>query len=145
MVTSDYVHSVAIRCNVPPEDAFACVANVHRVGEWALGCWGAVTGPDGIAAGWSLFDGEKTYVRVDSDPDRRVVDFEVGASPETLVRRITVRVVDGDSSDGLALCSLLILTAWRIASMDRERWHRLVVTHEAEIFLLRHVIEVSGT
>jgi hypothetical protein len=69
------------------------------------------------------------------------VDFDVGDRPESLVRRISARVVPGDQLGEAETTSLLVLTAWRVRGMDDERWRRLVIAHEVEILLLKHRIE----
>ena len=130
-------------CAATAEAAFAYVADPGRLGEWALGCWEAVERSDGVVEGTSLFDGGRTYARADPDRDRMLVDFDVGDDPSALVRRITVRVIDAATIGRDAAASLVILTGWRIASMDDERWRRLAVAHEAEVLLLRHRIEAS--
>ena len=71
----------------------------------------------------------------------RIVDFEVGGDPSDLVRRISARVVPGPEIGRGPDSSLVVLTAWRTASMDDERWRRLVVAHETEALLLRRRIE----
>ena len=143
MTTTDHAHCVSALCAATPEDAFAYVADPGRLGEWALGCWQAVAGPNGVVEGTSLFDGGKTYARADPDRDRMIVDFDVGDDPAALVRRITLRVVRGAEIGRPAETSLVVLTGWRTASMDDERWRRLAVAHEAEVLLLRHRIEAS--
>jgi hypothetical protein len=142
MTTSELVHCVSSLCSAQPDHAFAYLADPDRLGEWSLGCWSART-EDGTVRGSSLFDGGEAVVRLIPMPEQRIVDYEVGSEPERLVRRISARVVPGDVV-GEASSSLVVLTAWREASMDDERWHRLVVAHEAEILLLRHGIERSA-
>lgn len=141
MTTSGLVHTVASPCAVAADRAFAYVSSPTRVGEWALGCWDAVPAAGGVVRGTSLFDGAESFARPIVDAERLVVDFEVGDDPAELVRRISVRVVPGDQLGEPAATSLVTLTAWRVRSMDDERWRRLVVAHEAEILLLRHRIE----
>jgi hypothetical protein len=143
VTTADHAHCVSTLCAATAEAAFAYVADPGRLGEWALGCWEAVAAPNGAVEGTSLFDGGKTYARADPDRDRMIVDFDVGDDPAALVRRITVRVVRGPEIGAPPETSLVVLTGWRIASMDDERWHRLVVAHEAEVLLLRRRIEAS--
>ncbi|MCZ7589977.1 MAG: hypothetical protein M5U27_14200 [Gaiella sp.] len=144
MTITDHVHSVSAFCAATAADAFAFVADASRLGEWALGCWNTVESSAGVVEGTSLFDGGLTYARADPDRSRMIVDFDVGDEPTALVRRITVRVVRGDDIGRPAETSLLVLTGWRTASMDDERWRRLAVAHEAEILLLRHRIEASS-
>ena len=142
MRPSELVHCVSSLCSAHPDHAFAYLSDPDRLGEWSLGCWKARS-EDGTVRGNSLFDGAEAVVRVIPVPEQRIVDFEVGSDPDRLVRRISARVVPGDDV-GEPGTSLVVLTAWRERSMDDERWHRLVVAHEAEILLLRHGIERSA-
>lgn len=141
MTTTDLAHCVSSLCSATADDAFAYLSDPSRLGEWALGCWGAVAHSAGVVRGTSLFDGGETFARADVDPTRRIVDFEVGDDPARLVRRISARVVPGDELGEPPTASLVLLTAWRTRSMEDGRWHRLVVSHEAEVLLLRHRIE----
>jgi hypothetical protein len=143
METSELVHSVSSLCAAPPDHAFAYLTDPLRLGEWSLGC-SDTRSEGGIIRGTSLFDGAETVVRMIPVPEHRIVDFEVGADPAHLVRRISARVVSGDDLGGDARSSLVMLSAWRPQSMDDDRWRRLVVAHEAEILLLRHGIERSA-
>lgn len=145
MTTRGLAHSVSSLCTVAADRAFAYVSSPDRLGEWALGCWGAVPSGAGIVRGTSLFDGTESFARPLADGERLVVDFQVGDRPDRLARRISVRVVPGEEIGEAATTSLVVLTAWRIRSMDDERWRRLVVAHEAEILLLRHRIESAAS
>jgi hypothetical protein len=132
---------VTTGCSAPATAAFAFVADVGRLGSWALGCWDAQPADEGLVRGTSLFDGSATYVRADADPERLAVDFAVGPEPQLLVRRLSARVLAGEPlgfGDGT---SLVTLTAWRPEAMSDARWAQLVASHEAEILLLRARIE----
>jgi hypothetical protein len=142
-MTTALVHCASSLCAASADTAFAYLATPSRVGEWALGCWQATEGGDGVVSGTSLFDGTTTFSRSVADPRLRIVDFEVGADPAELVRRISVRVVPGVEIGHDADSSLVVLTAWRTTAMDDERWHRLVVAHETEVLLLRRRIETA--
>jgi hypothetical protein len=142
MRPSELVHCVSSLCSAHPDHAFSYLSDPDRLGEWSLGCW-ETRSEDGTVRGTSLFDGTEAVVRVIPVPEQRTVDYEVGSDPERLVRRINARVVAGDDV-GEPGGSLVMLTAWRTPSMDDDRWHRLVVAHEAEILLLRHGIERSA-
>lgn len=144
MTDRSLAHCVSALCDAPAADAFAYLADAERVGEWALGCWDARAGDDGVVRGTSLFDGAETFVRTRPVVESRTVDFEVGGDPEQLVRRISARVVGGDELGVDQGRSLLILLAWRTGSMDDDRWHRLVAAHDAEVLLLRERIERSA-
>ena len=141
MTDRSLAHCVSALCDAPADDAFAYLADAERVGEWALGCWDAQMGDDDVARGTSLFDGAATFVRAIPMAESRTVDFEVGGDPEHLVRRISVRVVGSGDLDGAAGQSLIVLLAWRTSSMDDDRWHRLIASHDAEVLLLRERIE----
>lgn len=143
MTTTGLAHCVSTLCSTPAEHAFGYLAEPSRLGEWALGCWDAAEDSEGVVRGTSLFDGSRTFVRVDPDESRLIVDFEVGDEPAALVRRISARVVRGPELGAAASTSLVVVTAWRTASMDDERWRRLVVAHDAEVLLLRQRIEAS--
>jgi hypothetical protein len=141
VTATDLAHCVSSLCSATADRAFAYLATPVRLGEWALGCWDAVEGEGGLVTGTSLFDGAETFARPVVDRRHLIVDFEVGDDPAELVRRISARVIPGDEMGERAATSLLLLTAWRVRSMDDERWRRLVVAHEAEVLLLRHRIE----
>jgi hypothetical protein len=144
MTDRSLAHCVSALCDAPAADAFAYLADAQRVGEWALGCWGARADGDGVVRGTSLFDGAETFVRTRPVAEARTVDFEVGGDPAQLVRRISARVVAGEELGVDVNRSLVILVAWRTGSMDDDRWHRLVAAHDAEVLLLRERIERSA-
>ena len=141
MAAIHLAHSVSSLCSAPARHAFAYLADPVRLGEWALGCWGAVASGPGIVRGTSLFDGVDTFARPLPHDEQLLVDYEVGADPDRLVRRIPARVIPGEVLGEPPSRSLVVLTGWRVGWMDDERWRRLVVAHEAEILLLRQRIQ----
>jgi hypothetical protein len=141
----DLTHCVSSLCAAPANVAFSYLADASRLGEWALGCWGGEPAEDGTVRGTSLFDGARSYVRTVPDAERMIVDFEVGQEPQSLVGRISCRVVPGEALGVDATRSLVILVAWRTAAMDDDRWRRLTVAHDAEILLLRGRIEAEAS
>lgn len=145
MTRVDLTHCVSSLCAAPAELAFSYLGDAARLGEWALGCWGGMPAAEGVVRGTSLFDGTTSYARTVPDVERMIVDFEVGPEPQSLVGRISCRVVPGKALGVDAASSLLILLAWRTASMDDDRWRRLTVAHEAEILLLRGRIEAEAS
>jgi hypothetical protein len=141
---SSLSHCATTACDAPADAAFAFVADATRLGSWALGCWNAELVGERLARGTSLFDESTSYVRVEPDSERLVVDFAVGDVPESLVRRISARVLPGDALGyGTGRC-LVTLVAWRPGDMADERWERLVASHAAEILLLKARIEARG-
>ena len=133
---------VTTACDATAEAAFSFLADPSRLGSWALGCWNAEPVGDGVVRGASLFDDAAAYVRVDPDAERLAVDFALGGDTDSLVHRISARVVPGDGL-GYEGC-LVTLVAWRPASMTDERWERLVASHAAEILLLKARIEAAA-
>ena len=141
MTTTDLAHCASLLCSVAAARAFSYLSDPARLGEWALGCWGAADVGSGVVRGTSLFDGSATFARPVPNGDNLIVDFEVGNDPGGLVRRISTRVVPGDQLGVSDTKSLVLLTAWRIDSMDNDRWQQLVAAHQAEVLLLRHRLE----
>ena len=144
MTDRSLAHSVSALCDAPASAAFGYLADVERIGEWALGCWDARRGEGDVVRGTSLFDGTASFVRVRPAAETLTVDFEVGDDPDHLVRRIAARVVGGDDLGGDPHRSLVILLAWRTDSMDDDRWSRLTASHDTEILMLRERIERSA-
>ena len=137
-------HCATTACDAPADAAFMFLADPARLGTWALGCWNAQIVGEGTARGTSLFDESPSYVRVEPDRERLVVDFAVGDHAESLVRRISARVLPGDVLGyGTDRC-LVTVVAWRAADMTDERWERLVASHAAEILLLKGRIEAGA-
>jgi hypothetical protein len=137
-------HCATAVCEATAEAAFAFLADPSRLGSWALGCWEAEPAGERTVRGASLFDASTAYARADPDPPRLLVDFAVGAEPDELVHRISARVIPGPVLGYDESRSLVTLLAWRPAGMTDERWSRLVVSHEAEILLLRARIEEAA-
>lgn len=144
MAEGRLTHCVSSLCDASAPHAFAYLADAERLGDWALGCWDTRAAEGDLVRGTSLFDGCATFVRVRPHADCLTVDFEVGGDPAVLVRRISARVVPGEDLEADVERSLVMLLAWRTASMDDERWHRLTASHNAEVLLLCERIERSG-
>jgi hypothetical protein len=141
---SSLSHCATTACDAPADAAFAFLADPARLGSWALGCWNARIVGERVARGASLFDESTSYVRVEPDRERLLVDFAVGDDAESLVRRISARVLRGDLLGyGTDRC-LVTVVAWRPADMTDERWERLVASHAAEILLLKAKIEACA-
>ncbi len=143
MNTDPFCHSASIEVDVPAQQAFAFMADGMKQGKWALGSWDRSPPNDGIFEGTSLFNGQKTYVRIDTDPDNLMVYYDVGGSTDRaeLARRIIARIVPGPvvgMNDDRCIISLI---AWRQAEMSNIRWHQLCVSHETEVLMIKHQIE----
>jgi hypothetical protein len=128
---------VTAECAVPARRAYEFLSDGLAVGRWALGSFDAEkVGPD-LFRGRSLFDGAEVLYRPVGDPERLIVDYQVGTDPTMLVPRVMARVVPGEATGRDTDSCLVTLVAWRDASMSADRWERLVACHEVEILLVQ--------
>lgn len=135
------VHATAIDLAVPGPRAFAFMADRAKLDRWSFGTWKTTLHDDGMTEGRALFDDAVTWVRIDADAARGVIDYHLGAKPDALMPRIMARVVPGAVVGLDANHCVLTLIAWRGAAMDDARWRRLTAAHEFEIVLLKSLIE----
>jgi len=134
-------HTVSIEVNLPALHAFRYLSDPEKLGRWALGCYNTrPTEYDGLYKGTSLFDSSETWVRISSDSERLLIDYQVG-DPSQQVPRISTRVVSGESYGKDANHCIVMMTAWRMADMSDPRWYRLCATHDAEILLIQSQLE----
>jgi hypothetical protein len=132
-----HVASETVRAGAP--EAFAFLGNGIALGRWALGCFGTRALGDDLFVGHSLFDGKALHVRIEKDPARLTVTYHVGTEPERLAPRVVSRVTPGDESGG-AHC-IVSLIAERTPEMTDERWRQLQKIHEAEILIVKALLE----
>ena len=59
----------------------------------------------------------------------------------SLKPRISIRIIHANTISKDEPCCVVTLNAWQDSQMNDERWKRLCVTHEAEIHLLKALIE----
>jgi len=130
-------HCVTAACAVSARRAFDFLADGLEVGRWALGSFGSEKVGQDLFRGRSLFDGAEVLYRPVGDPARLIVDYHVGTDPQALVPRVMARVVPGEATGRDKGSCLVMLVAWRDASMSAERWERLVACHEVEILLVQ--------
>jgi len=134
-------HSVTAEIEVSWQEAFALLSDPAQVGRWALGSWGAEpAGAPGLYTGVSLLSGERSWFRVAADQSHRLIDYCIG-DRTVQVPRISTRVVPAEHYRGPPGRCLVTITAWRDAAMDARRWHALCVAHEAEILLIKALLE----
>jgi uncharacterized protein YndB with AHSA1/START domain len=138
-------HTISIEIAVPPSRVYAFMTDPARLDRWSFGTWKTVLHEGGLVEGSSIFDGAVTWVRIDGDPKRLVIDYHLGKDRTALAPRIMARVVPGDRLEIGAEASVLTLVAWRLKGMSDERWRRLTAAHEFEIVLLKSLIENEGT
>ena len=144
MTTTDpFCHTASIEVDVPALQAFEFMADGMKQGKWALGSWDRAAPKDGVFKGTSLFSGEKTYVRIETDAQNYIVYYDVGASPDPakMARRIMARIVPGPVVGMDEENCIVSLIAWRVEGMSVRRWHQLCVSHETEVLMIKHQIE----
>ena len=130
-------HGVSVEVAVAARDAFAYLADPKMVGRWALGCFNALpTDKPGLYQGISLFDGTKAWFRIDSDPERLIIDYHVGDAVRQLPR-ISTRIIPGPHYGKHADHCIVTMDAWRPVDMTDNRWQRLCAAHDAEILIIQ--------
>jgi hypothetical protein len=87
-----------------------------------------------------MFDGSSSLIRPVTHAQLMQVDYLVGNDPARLSPRIVARVVPYGEPADAASC-IVSLIAWRSAAMDDGRWARLVACHDAEVHLIRALLE----
>jgi hypothetical protein len=134
-------HITSIAIAAPAAAAFAFVSDPAKLDRWSFGTWKITLHAGGLVEGRAIFDDAVTWVRIDADPARLLVDYHLGASAAALTPRIAARVVPGERLALAPDSCVLTLTAWRAQTMPDERWRRLTAAHEFEIVLLKSLIE----
>ena len=137
-------HITSITINAGADVVFAFMSDPGKMDRWSFGTWETEYHDDGLIEGRSIFDGSRTFVRIDADPSRLLIDYHLGATKEKLTPRISVRIIPGSTVDLRSDQSVLTFIAWRPAAMSEARWRRLTVSHEFEAVLLKPLIEAAG-
>jgi len=134
-------YTVSVEVMVPALQAFQYLSNPEKIGRWALGCFNTQpTEHDRLYKGTSLFDESEVWVRVETDPERLIIDYHIGDGDHQ-VPRISTRVVRGENYGKDSDHCIVSMTAWRPTDMLDARWHRLCVTHDTEILLIQSQLE----
>jgi hypothetical protein len=95
----------------------------------------------GIFHGQSVFTGKGLYVRLNADRKRLLVDYEVGPSREAMGFRHMSRVIPGPTLEMSADTCVVTLLTWRLATQSDAEWIQLSTIHEAEMFLIKGLLE----
>lgn len=136
-----HCHSSSILVSVPARQAFELMADGVKQGQWAWGSWQRHEVKPGLFVGTSVFDGKQTFVRLNVDPDRLQVDYDVGREADKMQFRNMSRVIPGGVlRHGKDTCVVTLLT-WRLASQDDNAWQQISTVHEAEMYLIRGLLE----
>ena len=125
----------------PAAEVFAFMADPHRLDLWSFGTWRVEKSADGLIKGTAIYDGSITYVRIDPDPERLLIDYAVGTAPDDLNARIFARVTRGATIGIDPGHAMLSIVALRTADMDDGRWQRLATAHAFEAGLIKSVME----
>ncbi|MGE0733847.1 MAG: hypothetical protein AB7G15_11500 [Alphaproteobacteria bacterium] len=136
-----HCHTSSIEVAVPAAAAFEIMADGIKQGQWAWGSFDRREAAPGLFVGTSVFDGKETWVRLHADRERLTVDYEVGRSPETMQFRNAARVIPGPTLGRGADRCVITLLSWRLASQSDAAWEQFGVIHEAEMFLIRGLLE----
>ena len=135
-------HGASAEVAVPATVAMAYMCDGLSLGEWSLGCWDTRRVEDGLYVGKSLFDGGETWVRIVAED--LAITYHVGWDRDHLVPRIMVLVVPGPATDRAPDHCVVTMLTWRGRDASDERWHRVAVTHETEILLIKARLERAG-
>lgn len=134
-------HATTVEVQAGWEAVFDYLQDLNKLGDWSLGCRDPKPqGEDGLYCGSSMFGDGPVYVKVEANRSFRVIDYLVGDWPD-LSARISARVIPGAFYGKGAENCLVTLSAWRASQMSDDRWRQLVACHEAEIMLIKALIE----
>lgn len=136
-----FCHSSSVAVARPAEAAFTLMSDGLQQGRWAWGSADRREAAPGLFLGTSVFTGQRKYVRLNADPARLLVDYEIGPSPDALSFRNMSRVIPGPVLGLAGGTSVVTLLTWRIASQSDADWTEFCCIHEAEMFLIRGLLE----
>lgn len=136
-----HCHSSSIMVERPASVAFEIMSEGLKQGQWTWGSFQRREMKPGLFVGQSVFSGKDTYVRLDVDRKRLLVDYEVGPSEEAMQFRNMSRVIPGDILKMDADKCVVTLLTWRLATQDDAAWTQISTVHEAEMFLIKGLLE----
>jgi hypothetical protein len=136
-----HCHSSSIAIGCAAEAAFDLMSNGLKQGQWALGSMQRREVEPGIFLGQSIFTGKDLYVRLNADRARLLVDYELGPSRDAMQFRHMSRVIPGSTLKMDAQSCVVTLLTWRLATQSEADWIQLSTIHEAEMFLIKGLLE----
>jgi hypothetical protein len=136
-----FCHSSSIRIARPAEVAFELMADGVKQGRWAWGSFERTEVSPSLFKGRSVFTGKDTYVRLHVDRPRLLVDYDVGPSPDAMQFRNMSRVIPGGLLKIGDHNCVVTLLSWRLATQSDADWEQFGCIHEAEMFLIRGLLE----
>jgi len=136
-----FCHSSSVMVARPAEAAFEIMADGIKQGRWAWGSADRREVEPGLFHGRSIFTGRETFVRLNVDRQRLIVDYDVGPTKETMQFRNMSRVIPGALLKiGEERCVVTLLS-WRLATQSDADWAQFGCIHEAEMFLIKGLVE----
>ena len=136
-----HCHSSSIAVERPAEIAFEIMADGLKQGRWTLGSYDRREVEPGVFVGTSLFSGKETFVRLNVDRARLLVDYDVGPSLAAMQFRNMARVIPGQVLKMDASHCLVTLLSWRQVGQSEAAWMQTSTSHEAEMFLIKGLLE----
>jgi hypothetical protein len=136
-----FCHSSSIMVERPAEIAFEIMSDGLKQGRWTWGSFDRTEVEPGLFEGTSVFTGRPTFVRLNVDRPRLLVDYDVGASKETMIFRNMSRVIPGDVLKMGSDKCVVSLMSWRLSTHGDADWTQLCTVHEAEMFLIKGLLE----
>lgn len=136
-----FCHTSSIHVRVPAERAFRLMSDGVEQGRWAWGSFDRREVEPGLFVGTSVFDGKQTCVRLVVDAQRLTVDYEVGRTKDAMQFRNHARVLPGALLGLDAGSCVVSLMSWRLASQSEAAWQQTCTVHEAEMYLIRGLLE----
>ena len=136
-----HCHSSSIMVERPAETAFEIMADGLSQGRWTLGSYERREIEPGLVVGTSLFSDRQTYVRLKVDRDRLLVDYDVGPSVDALRFRNMSRVIPGPVLNMDPDQCVVTLLSWRLNDQSEAAWMQTSTSHEAEMFLIKGLLE----
>lgn len=133
--------TASVRIEAPAATVFDLMADPGRLDLWSFGTWKTEIAPDGLVLGRALATGATIWLRIVAHAETLLIDYHLGANPETLSPRIFARVVPGGVTGHGPDVSTLLMTALRGADMDDARWAGLIRAHAFELDLIKSLIE----
>jgi hypothetical protein len=136
-----FYHSSSIMVERPAEVAFDIMSDGLKQGRWAWGSFDRTEIEPGLFRGTSVFTGRATYVRLNVDRPRLLVDYNVGPSKDTMQFRNMSRVIPGHLLKIGADKCVVSLLSWRLSTQSDAEWTQFCCIHEAEMFLIKGLLE----
>jgi len=136
-----HAHICSVAVGRPAGDAIAFLADPEKLSSWAVGMGETKVHADGTIEGAFPETKQPIWARIDADPGRGTILYQVGPDPGSLVPRIMVRVVPGSVLGGDPESCVVSMIAWRQEAMDDARWEGLKSGHEREILEVKRLIE----